>query len=536
MSAGGGGAAAGPPEKEGTHAGEMDAGHAASAPAPGPRPSPASPSHPTPPTPPSTTITTHAAADAGGLSDAWREILSSRMGVAGVAILAALIITSAATIIVIPVETLQEWNNPKSWISYPKAAVPAWTNAVLPQKIPEHMILDDPAVSERTMSGGGASSMITATEHEFTVDYKYDDFPSDFIYSFSAAYGGSPLLEVSVDRPDGSTILLLSKALPHIAADREGAGGLAGHGGAAVHSERVFSTDSTIRKNIEMQAPSIYKHDTSGASAEDVLFSDAEDGSVLRGAYTFRVTVSSLEGFDMLESRLVVGGKAFGIMGTDELRRDLAVGLLWGTPLALFIGITVAVASVVAGLLYGVYAGYRGKKTDEAMMRFNDVIYALPALPFLIILSVTVSNSILLMVGFLAMFGWVGVAKVARSMSLQIKTRGYVDAAETMGQSRSKIITRHIVPQLLPYAFASIAISVPAAITTEAGLSFLGLGDPSFPTWGQILHDANTFGAAARGLWWWMVPPGVMIAITGLAFVFIGNAMDSIVNPRLRRR
>ena len=132
-------------------------------------------------------------------------------------------------------------------------------------------------------------------------------------------------------------------------------------------------------------------------------------------------------------------------------------------------------------------------------------------------------------------FGWVGIAKVARSMSLQIKTRGYVEAATMMGQRDSKMILKHILPQLLPYAFASVAISVPAAITTEAGLSFLGLGDPSFPTWGQILHDANTFGATARGLWWWIVPPGIMIAITGLAFVFIGNALDSIINPKLKR-
>ena len=235
------------------------------------------------------------------------------------------------------------------------------------------------------------------------------------------------------------------------------------------------------------------------------------------------------------ESKLIIGGKAFGIMGTDELRRDLAIGLLWGTPLALFIGLVVSIASVVMGLLYGVYAGYKGKKTDETMMRFNDVIYALPALPFLIILSVTISNSIFVMAGFLMIFGWVGIAKVARSMSLQIKTRGYVDAASMMGQKDSKIILKHIVPQLLPYAFASIAISVPAAISTEAGLSFLGLGDPSFPTWGQILHDANTFGAAARGLWWWIMPPGIMIAITGLAFVFIGNALDAIINPKLKR-
>ncbi len=137
-------------------------------------------------------------------------------------------------------------------------------------------------------------------------------------------------------------------------------------------------------------------------------------------------------------------------MGTDELRRDLAIGLLWGTPLALFIGIVVAIASVVMGLLYGVYAGYKGGKTDESMMRLNDVIYALPALPFLIILSVTISNSIFLMIGFLTIFGWVGIAKVSRSMALQIKTRGYIEAAEMMGQRKSKIILRHILPQLLP--------------------------------------------------------------------------------------
>jgi peptide/nickel transport system permease protein len=201
----------------------------------------------------------------------------------------------------------------------------------------------------------------------------------------------------------------------------------------------------------------------------------------------------------------------------------------------LFIGIAVAVGSVVIGLIYGVFAGYKGKKTDETLMRFNDVIYALPALPLLIILAVTIGNSVFLIVGFLMIFGWVGVAKVSRSMAIQIKTLQYVEAAKIMGQKDIKIIFKHILPQLLPYTFASIAISVPAAITTEAGLSFLGLGDPTFPTWGQILHDANSFGAAARGLWWWILPPGIMIAITGLAFVFIGNAMDTIANPRLKR-
>jgi peptide/nickel transport system permease protein len=301
------------------------------------------------------------------------------------------------------------------------------------------------------------------------------------------------------------------------------------------HNEKIFSTDESIKKNLSLQYNQ-FDFSIISASAEDIVFSESSEHRVMKGNYVFLIDLYGVQTSNsIVKSNFIIGGKAYGIMGTDELRRDLAVGLLWGTPLALFIGIAVAIGSVVMGLVYGVYAGYKGKTTDEAMMRFNDVIYALPALPFLIILAVTISNSIFLMIGFLTIFGWVGIAKVSRSMSLQIKTKGYIEASKMMGQKNSKIIFKHILPQLLPYAFASIAISVPAAITTEAGLSFLGLGDPSFPTWGQILHDANTHGAAARGLWWWIMPPGLMIALTGLAFVFVGNALDAIVNPKLKR-
>ena len=444
------------------------------------------------------------------------EFAKSKMGMAGVGILATLIIISIVAVIAIPNETFSEWNNPSSWISYPKVAIPGWVNLFLVDKIPEHKILDAPIEKIET------SGNISLISHQFGFNFDYDDFPNDFIYEFSAKYSGSPLLEILVIRPDGVQLELLTTSLPN-------------SDSATTHTERIFSTDESIRKKLYLQ-PGKFDFPLERLSAEDIVFSKTESHQPLKGNYLYLINLYGVDSQNEIpESRLIVGGKAFGVMGTDELRRDLAIGLLWGTPLALFIGIVVAIASVVMGLLYGVYAGYKGKKTDEVLMRFNDIIYALPALPFLIILSITISNSIFLMIGFLTIFGWVGVAKVSRSMALQIKTRGYIDAAEMMGQKDSKIILRHILPQLLPYAFASIAISVPAAITTEAGLSFLGLGDPSFPTWGQILHDANVYGAASRGLWWWIMPPGVMIAITGLAFVFIGNALDVIVNPKLRR-
>jgi peptide/nickel transport system permease protein len=445
-----------------------------------------------------------------------KEFLKSKMGVAGIVILTILISISIITIIIIPIETFQEWNNPESWITYPKAAIPIWVNLFLTEKIPEHKILVEPNI--QTIS----NNEINLTSYQFNLDFNYDQFPKDFIYSYLLEYSGSPLLQMSVIRPDGVKLELVSTSLPYSNLK-------------IIHNDRIFSTDVMIKKELVLQEEK-FEFKIDKLSVEDIIFSKTESNKPLKGNYVFFIDFYEInEESKIIDSKLIIGGKAFGIMGTDELRRDLAIGLLWGTPLALFIGLAVSIGSVVMGLVYGIYAGFKGKKTDETMMRFNDILYALPALPFLIILSVTISNSIFVMTGFLMIFGWVGIAKVARSMSLQIKTRGYVEAATIMGQKDSKMILKHILPQLLPYAFASIAISVPAAITTEAGLSFLGLGDPSFPTWGQILHDANTFGAAARGLWWWIVPPGIMIAITGLAFVFIGNALDSIINPKLKR-
>ena len=441
-----------------------------------------------------------------------REFLKSKLGLVGIFILSGLIVISITTMVVIPASTFQDWNNPEKWISYPKTSVPIWVNLISSEKIPEHKIID----AEINVVENGNVFLVS---QQFGVFFDYDDYPSDFIFETKTKYSDSHLVEIKVIQPDGNVLELLSTSLPYSESE-------------TIHDQRYFSTDNMMKKNLNLQ---LERFDLSREVTE-IVFSQENDNQVKKGKYIFMInTYGVSQSAEILESKMILGGKAFGVMGTDELRRDLAIGLLWGMPLALLIGISVSIGSVVVGLIYGVYSGYKGKKTDEVMMRFNDVIYALPALPFLIILAVTISNSIFLMIGFLMIFSWVGIAKVSRSMSLQIKTRQYVEAAKIMGQKDSKIIFRHILPQLLPYAFASIAISVPAAITTEAGLSFLGLGDPSFPTWGQILHDANTYGAAAQGFWWWIVPPGILIAITGLAFVFIGNALDSIVNPKLKR-
>ena len=268
--------------------------------------------------------------------------MKSKMGIVGITILSILITISVIAIISIPVETFQEWNNPGNWISNPKVAIPVWVNIFMTEKIPEHKILENPNIEKIS------NDEINLTSHQFGLNFNYDDFPNDFIYEFSSEYSGSPLLEMSVIRPDGIKLDLLTTALPH--SDR-----------VTVHSERIFSTDNSIKKNLFFQSEK-FEFVFERLSSEDIFFSKININEPLKGNYIFLIDMYGVNSeTEIHESKLIIGGKAFGIMGTDELRRDLAIGLLWGTPLALFIGLVVSIASVVSGLLYGVYAGYKGK-------------------------------------------------------------------------------------------------------------------------------------------------------------------------------
>ena len=450
------------------------------------------------------------------------EFRRSKSGLAGIGILAGLILMTIYSVVAIPLDSYRQWNNPDFWIDLPKSAAPVWTNIGFGPKVPEHLVLHAKDATISTSGSGGSSRTVT---YSYTVNFNYDSYPSDFMLLYSARYGGTqPALQADVLRPDGKEFRIYFAPLPP-----------ASQGSSNNFSGRVFSTDSGIAENLRGYTDAFaYRQDPSRPQA--MIFADTLENRVLKGTYVIRETFY-LFGHDdsVMDSGVILGGKVYGLMGTDELRRDLATGILWAAPVALFIGLTVSIASVLIGLTYGVVAGYKGKRTDEGLMRINDIFYSLPTLPLLVILSVTIGRSVFLVTGFLVIFGWVGMAKISRSLALQLKNLQYVEAAKLMGQSDTRIIFRHIIPQLLPLTFASIAIAVPSAILGEAALSFLGLGDPSIPTWGQILHDANTAGAAIRGLWWWIVPPGLMIALTGLAFALIGNALDSIVNPRAKK-
>jgi len=231
---------------------------------------------------------------------------------------------------------------------------------------------------------------------------------------------------------------------------------------------------------------------------------------------------------------LRVWGDVFGLLGTDNYGRDIFTQLMYGSRLSLIIGILSAIIAVAFGLLVGLASGYIGGRTDEVLMRVNDILLTIPGLPLLMVLVAVIGPSIWSIVILIGFLGWMGIARLIRSQVLTLKEKTYVESARALGGGTGHIIGRHLVPNVMTMAYTQLALTVPSAIVTEAALSFLGLGDPYVQTWGKMLHDVEYYGAVTE--WWWAVPPGLCIAFLSLAFVLVGYALDEILNPKLRRR
>lgn len=457
---------------------------------------------------------------AGNFSLLLRRILHTKAALVGFSIIGILAAMTIYALVAVPLESFSQWNDPGFWIDYPKSAAPSWINLMLPEgNLPNHMILGPSDAKTQNSSLGG----IPTNSFLYDIDFRYNSYPTDFIIDYCLKYGEiPPVIQVDVTRPDGESFMIYNSPLPSSTLSSN----------LTEYCSRIFSTDESIRDNLQAYT-GLFDYSPDLSSPQKMIFSQLDKDAVLRGKYLFNVTYYLFDPEDKVENtKVILGGRVYGLMGTDDLRRDLSIGIFWGAPVALFVGLTAAISSVTIGMLYGLLAGYKGGRYDEALMRINDLVISLPTFVFLVILSITIGSSIFLITLFLVIFGWSGIARVARSLALQIKNLQYVEASKLMGETDIKIILRHILPQLLPLTFASIALAVPAAILAEATLSFIGLGDPSIPTWGSILHDANTASAAARGLWWWILPPGIMIATAGISFALIGSAIESVTNPR----
>jgi len=223
-------------------------------------------------------------------------------------------------------------------------------------------------------------------------------------------------------------------------------------------------------------------------------------------------------------------------LGTDDIGKDLFSQLLRGSQIAFMLGIMVSLLSTALGTTIGLVAGYYGKIWDTILMRLADIILTLPRLPLLIVISGifgTQSNWIILLI--LAFTFWPTISRVVRSQTLSLRERPFIESAKVSGVSNMGIILRHLAPNVLPIAFYYLTVTVTGAILVEAGLSFLGFGDPSNMSWGMMLQWCFTKGYVFKAPYW-MIPPGLCISLLAFSFYLIGVGLEEMINPRLKKR
>ena len=223
-------------------------------------------------------------------------------------------------------------------------------------------------------------------------------------------------------------------------------------------------------------------------------------------------------------------------LGTDANGRSVLTLLIWGARISLFVGLMATLISMLIGTLIGLTSGYFGGWVGAVLFRLTEWFLVIPFLPLAIVLATVLGRSLVNIVIVIGVTSWPGTALLIRSQVLSIKERPYVERSRALGAGHRHLIGRHLLPNVVPIVFANTTLTVAVAILSETTLSFLGLGDPTRVSWGSMLDDAYSVGAITTGSWWYFVPPGVCVVLVVLSFTLVGQALEEVLNPKLRER
>lgn len=223
-------------------------------------------------------------------------------------------------------------------------------------------------------------------------------------------------------------------------------------------------------------------------------------------------------------------------LGTDKDGRSVLALTIEGSRVSLLVGLAASVIAMVVGSAVGILAGYVGRWPDSILMRGTDFFLVIPWLPLAIVLAAIFGQNLLVLIAIIGFTSWPSTARLVRAQTLSVREHLYVERSRALGATNLQVVTRHILPNVMPVIFANTILTVAIAILSESSLSFLGLGDPRRVTWGTMIDAAFDAGAISIGAWWWLMAPSLCIVLVVLAFTLCGYALDEIINPRMRER
>ena len=433
-----------------------------------------------------------------------RQLMRYPSAVIGLAIIGIFVVVAIWTVIAIPHgEAIRLWRGGGGiWQYHPRTAWPVWINLLPWENRPPTIILCSTEVGKKTVRP------LAEGMSEFKIllpfNFQYAGFPQAITIFFDPVYEAvPPHVEITLVTPREE--ILIGRR-------------------PAVGTHRM-SLDGDLARRL------------GGRPAHIGLFADpAAPDLPLKGEYTLRLDGWLFEEDATLDARLVVYGQVHGLAGTDHQRRDLMVGLLWGIPVALIFGLLAAVGAQISTFVLAAIGVWHGKWIDGAFKWLTQVNMTLPVLPILIMVGMFFSRSIWVILGVVIILSIFSSSYfVLRAMFLQIKESGYIEAARAYGAGSWRIIFRYMAPKVIPVLLPQFVMVIPAFVFLEATLAVLGLGDPLLPTLGKIIHDAEANAAIYRGWAYWMVQPGVILLLMGIAFAMVGYTLDRVFNPRLRQ-